>query len=329
MASKEKVLVTGGTGHLGLTLTMELQQRGYVVRATVRDISNTNRNAPLNKLGVETVEADLLKPDTLEEAMKDIEGVFQVAAVYATRVKDPQKEVIDPSVIGGINVLKAAYKAQVKRVVFTSSLAAVGLNTTPDKPYTEKEWNNDVKMPYIYAKTQAERKAWEFVKENDLNLVTINPSGIFGPNLYRITPSTMIFEEIVRNKLPAILPSQWNLVDVRDVAIAHALAYEKEKAAGRYLCGTEVFSLREIFEKIHAEFPEVKIPKRQLSPFLFRLYAFFSRQVTMEEANFLINCVQHIDTTKIRNELGWKPRPVEESLKDTVKWIKSGFLSEN
>lgn len=325
MVTKGKVLVTGGTGHVGLTLSMELQQRGYDVRSTVRNLKNISRITPVKELGIEIVEADLLKPNTLKKAMEGVEGVFQVAAVYTTRAKDPQTEIIDPSVIGGINVLKAAHEAQVKRVVFTSTMGAVGLTSTPEIPLTEKDWNDDVEMPYVYAKTEAERKAWKFAEKNDLDLVTINPTGIIGPNFYRLTPSTEILDNIINNKLPAIPPSYLNVVDVRDVAIAHALAYETDKANGRYLCGTENFSLREIMEKIHNEFPEIQVPKRQLSPFLFRLFAFFSRQVTRQEANFLINLSQYIDTTKIRTELGWKPRPIEESLRDTVEWFKSVF----
>ena len=122
----KNVLVTGANGHVGFVLTKSLIERGYHVRASVRDKNNHELTAHLEKLNAEIVELDIMKPKTIGPAMKGMEGVFQVAAVYKSWARDPEKEIINPSIIGGINVLKAANDANVKRVIFTSSTAAVG-----------------------------------------------------------------------------------------------------------------------------------------------------------------------------------------------------------
>ena len=119
----KNVLVTGANGHVGFVLTKFLVERGYNVRASVRDKNNPELISHLSPLNVEIVELDLMKPETIENAMEGREGLFQGAAVYKSWAKNPQEEIIDPSIIGGINALKAARKANVKKVVFTSSTA--------------------------------------------------------------------------------------------------------------------------------------------------------------------------------------------------------------
>ena len=106
----KNVLVTGANGHVGFVLTKFLVERGYNVRASVRDKNNPELISHLSPLNVEIVELDLMKPETIESAMEGREGLFQVAAVYKSWAKNPQEEIIDPSIIGGINALKAARK---------------------------------------------------------------------------------------------------------------------------------------------------------------------------------------------------------------------------
>ncbi|MFX0202620.1 MAG: NAD-dependent epimerase/dehydratase family protein [Candidatus Hodarchaeota archaeon] len=321
-----KVLVTGTTGHLGFTLVKELIARKYDVRAGVRDSQNTERNKHLINLGVEIVEADLMKPETLKKAVEGVDGIFQVAAVFALNAEDPQKDIIDPSVTGGLNVLKAAKKEGVKRVVWTSSMAAVGMGTTSDKPFTEDDWYHQAKNPYYYAKYKAEWEAWKYTDSSNLDLITINPSYIIGPNFYRHTPTTQIFEEILSNSLPMIPPMRFNFVDVRDVALAHILAYEKKEAKGRYICATDVITFKETLQLLHSMHSEIKVPRFQMSALLMKIYAVFSKQVTREEARISTETCIFTDTSKIQRELGWKPRPVEESLQETLQWIKNnGF----
>ncbi|MFX0123582.1 MAG: NAD-dependent epimerase/dehydratase family protein [Candidatus Hodarchaeota archaeon] len=319
----KKVLVTGATGHLGFTLVKELIARKYDVRAGVRNSQNTERNKHLINLGVEIVDADLMKPEALRKAVEGVEGIFQVAAVFALKAADPQKDIIDPSVIGGLNVLKAAKEEGVKRVVWTSSMAAVGMGTTSDNPFTEDDWYHQAKNPYYYAKYKAELEAWKYAESNNLDLVTINPGYIIGPNFYRHTPTTEIFKEILSNKFPMIPPMRFNFVDVRDVALAHILAYEKKEAKGRYICATNVITFKETLQLLHKINSKIKVPRFQMTPFFMKIFAVFSRQVTREEARISIETSIYTDTSKIQTELGWKPRPIEESLQQTLQWIQN------
>ncbi|MHA2346214.1 MAG: NAD-dependent epimerase/dehydratase family protein, partial [Candidatus Hodarchaeales archaeon] len=276
--------------------------------------------------GIEIVDADLMKPETLKKAVEGVDGVFQVAAVFTLNANDPQKDIIDPSVIGGLNVLKAAKEEGVKRVVWTSSLAAVGMGTTSDQPFTEEDWYHQAKNPYYYAKYKAEWKAWEYAKLNNLDLITINPGYIIGPNFYRHTPTTEIFQEILSNNFPLIPPMRFNFVDVRDVALAHILAFEKKEAKGRYICATNVLTFKKTLQLLHNMNSQIKVPRFQMSPLLMKVFAIFSQQITREEARIATETCVYTDTTKIQKELGWKPRPVEESLRETLQWIQNnGF----
>jgi dihydroflavonol-4-reductase len=325
----KSVLVTGVTGHLGFTLVKELIIRNYDVRAGVRNSEDTERNKHLLDLGVEIVDADIMKPETLRKAVEDVDGIFQVAAVFALDATDPQKDIIDPSVTGGLNVLKAAKEAGVKRIVWTSSMAAVGMGTTSDKPFTEDDWYHQAKNPYYYAKYKAEWEAWKYADSNNLDLITINPGYIIGPNFYRHTPTTQIFKDILSNSLPMIPPIRFNFIDVRDVALAHILAYEKKEAKGRYICATDVITFKKTLQLLHSMNSEIKVPRFQMSALLMKFFAVFSKQVTREEARISTETCIFTDTSKIQRELGWRPRPVEESLQETLQWIKNNGFDKN
>ena len=134
----QNVLVTGANGHVGYTLTKLLIEKGYNVKASVRDLKNPELTKNLKSLNAIIIELDLMKPETIDEAMDGIEGLFQVAAVYKSWAQNPEKEIINPSIIGGINALKSAYNAGVKKIIFTSSTAAIGRSGPNGKALTEK-----------------------------------------------------------------------------------------------------------------------------------------------------------------------------------------------
>ena len=115
----KNVLVTGANGHVGYTLTKLLVERGYNVRASVRDKKDKELTKNLSEFDVEIVSLNLMHPETIEPAMENIDGVFQVAAVYKSWARNPEEEIINPSIIGGINILEAAHKAGVKKMIFT------------------------------------------------------------------------------------------------------------------------------------------------------------------------------------------------------------------
>lgn len=332
------VLVTGANGHVGNMLVRLLSERGYRIRASVRDLKDREKTRPLADLGVELVQADLMQPETLRSAAEGVDGLFQVAAVYQTHAKDPQREIIEPSITGGMNMLRAAKAAGVKKVVFTSSVAAVGSDAPADKPLTEDCWNDDAKNPYFYAKTEAERRAWAFAKESGLQLVAINPGAVIGPGFYRHTPSTQAFEALLRGKLPLVLPVGFTFVDARDVAAAHLLAYEKSEAQGRYLAVDRFCTMLELMAECKALEPKLKVPAMAAPVWSLNLIAGFDwlgnklsgapRMVTRAMVAEVGGKYQRASGAKIRRELGWQPLDFKQSLADTLSWVRKHFIEK-
>jgi len=327
----KKVLVTGANGHVGYNLVKLLVEREYIVRASVRNKNDINLTKHLEELGVQIVQADLMEIDTLEWAMEGMDGLFQVAAVYKTWAKNPEKEIVEPSVIGGINALKAAKRAGIKKVIFTSSTAAVGKEAENGGALTEEDWNDESEQPYAYAKTEAEKRAWKYANENDLELVVINPTAVIGPDFYRHTPTTMMFRNLMSGKFPLIPPVIFGYVDVRDVAMGHLLAYENKEAKGRHILSTDCLSAKKLMSIIKKIDPAISVPKMQAPLWLMKMAAYIevSRSWFGHKPMFTPSIVReymgkktNYSSKKAREELGWKPMELEKSVKDTLEWIK-------
>jgi len=254
----KRVVVTGANGHVGYSVAKLLVARDYDVRATVRDASDPAKTAHLEAMGVEIVQADLMRPETLAPVMEGRDGLFQVAAVYRSWARDPQREIIEPSITGGINVLRAAHVAGVGRVVFTSSTAAVGRAGPDGAPLSEADWNDASRHPYSYAKTEAEHRAWAFAEESGLDLLVINPTAVIGPDFHRHTPSTVPYRMLLRGELRRIPPITYGLVDARDVAQGHVLAYETRQARGRHILCTECLPAAELVALVRDMTPRLR-----------------------------------------------------------------------
>jgi len=333
-----RVLVTGATGHLGFNLVRDLASHGYEVRAGVRDHSDLVRTAPLRDLGVEVVTAHLERPETLARAARDVDGIFHTAAVLQFWAENPQREIIDPTVSGAVGILEAGLRAGVRRVVFTSSLAAIGISGPQCRTLTEADWNEDPLTAYSVAKTRAERRAWQFAEEHDLDLVVVNPASIIGPGVFRHTPVTRLVEYVIRGRLPFVLPADTSYVDARDVAAAQRAAFERPEAAGRYLLATAMVPMRE-FVRMLVEFapgvraPRWVLPVPLLPPLVMadavahRLFG-TERQLTQEMIEEFAGSQLPCDTTKSQRELDWRPRAIRQSVADTVDWVRKQFIDE-
>jgi dihydroflavonol-4-reductase len=334
-ANARMVLVTGSNGHLGYNLVCELRSRGYRVRAGVRDPRDTKKTAPLVAAGAEPVAADLLNRDTLMSAAAGVEGIFHVAAVVQMWARDPEMEIIRPTVEGMRNVLEAAASTKVRRVVVTSSMAAVGAHGSEEAPLTEADWNEEPATPYAIAKTNAERLAWRIAEREGLDIVTVLPSTIIGPGFHRHTPITTFFDLVLNGWLPFALPAEASYVDARDLAVAQIAAYETESAHGRYIASGPCYSLRDLVGLIAQAAPGVKVPRlvlpiRLLPPliaadWLANKVLKTPRQLTSEVLEEFAGKRMVCSATRAERELGWQARPTIESVADTVEWLRFGF----
>jgi nucleoside-diphosphate-sugar epimerase len=324
-----RVILTGANGHVGTALCLELLEHGYHVRATVRDVNDPKKTAHLPKHDrLELVNADLMDADCWAAVFEgEWDGLFQTAAVYQTESKNPQEEVIDPSIIGTLNPLRAAAAAGITRVVYTSSVAAIG-GLPAGRPKTEADWQTNFSLPYTYAKVESEKRAWSLAEELNLDLRVINPSMVLGPHFARHTPSTEVVQNMLKGAYPAAPKITFGIVDVRDVASAHRIVFEAD-TEGRHITSTETLMMMDVGRRIKAIHPKAKTPKFT-APWLivylnlgmdwfFGLFG-KKRTITLPVVRNMRSGDSYMDNSKLR-ALGWNPRPIDETLKDTIDWI--------
>ncbi|CAL5039445.1 unnamed protein product [Urochloa decumbens] len=317
-AAGKSVCVTGAGGFIASWLVKLLLSRGqYVVRGTVRD-PGASKNAHLKALEgagerLQLLKTDLLDYNSVSSAIAGCEGVFHVASpVPSSRSSNPEVEVIGPAVTGTTNVLKACYEAKVRRVVVVSSVAAVlsNPNWPKGKPFDEDCWSDEEYCKknedwYYLSKTLAEREAFAYAAKTGLDVVTFCPALVLGPLMQpTINSSSKILfnyfkdRETVENRLR-------NIVDVRDVADALLLLYEKPEASGRYICSSPPIKVSDMINILKNLYPTYPYPKNFEEVEEVSVYSFEKLQ-----------------------KLGWTFRPVEETLRGSVESYKAfGFLN--
>ena len=321
--SDELVLVTGGSGFIGSHCIRRLHEEGYRVRTTVRSLSRERQVRGMVGDGpLDVVAADLTADAGWAEAVAGSDYVLHVASPFPLTQPKHEDELIVPARDGALRVLGAAREAAVRRVVLTSSFAAIGYgHRDPDTVYDETSWT-DVDGPgvsaYAKSKTVAERAAWDFVaaEGRPLELAVINPVAVLGP-LLSPDPSTSIelVKRLIDGSMPGTPKVAYGLVDVRDVADLHVRAMTAPGAAGeRFLALGEDFRwMSEVAEWLREAFPDRarKIPKRQLPSPLVRLASRFDgslRQLTPE-----LGVRKRATNEKARRVLGWSPRGDREA----------------
>ncbi|KAL3647554.1 hypothetical protein CASFOL_008522 [Castilleja foliolosa] len=316
------VCVTGASGYIASWLVKYLLQRGYTVKASVRDIRMITRKqntySPLDgaKERLQLIKADLLDKGSFDAVVDGCDGVFHTASPVIFDTTDPQAEVIDPALKGTMNVLRSCAKTpSVKRVVLTSSIAAVIFNGKPLTPevVVDETWWSDpdfcrqIQQWYVLSKTFAEDAAWKFVREKGIEMVAINPALVIGPLLQPTLNSSSA--EILNfiNGAETYPNSTFGWVNVKDVANAHILAFENASANGRYLMVESVAHDSEIVKILRELYPNLQLPKKCADdePFM-PMY-----QVSKERAI----------------SLGVEFTPFKESIKETVESLKEkGFF---
>ena len=341
MVTNKPICVTGASGFIASSVIRELLDNGYTVQATVRGLTKGNKYEYLTSLPgaagrLELMQAELLTEGSYDEAIAGREYIIHTASPYVLDVKDPQKDLVDPALKGTMNVLQSCAKAgSVKKVVLTSSVVAVYDEPVSGHVYTEKDWNETSSLtrnPYYYSKTLAERSAWEYVeKENPaFELAVINPGAVIGTSLVpSLNTSNQILRDALAGNYPMIMDLSWGFVDVRDVAHAHVLAMENEKAKGRYLCTNETLNLSEVVSILReAGYSNYKLPKLKMTGTLGNALAKILVSTRPKGIRTFVRThvgrSVHYDNTKIREELGMTFRPVKESIReaaeDLLRW---------
>lgn len=324
------VLVTGITGFLAGYIAVALMQRGYRVRGTLRSTSRAGEvEAALRarpgcaRAALSMVEADLTADAGWEEAARGCDYVIHTASPFPARTPRHKDELVGPAREGTLRVLRAAKLAGVRRVVLTSSVAAI-VYGHGSAPFTEDDWT-DPDGPrttaYYRSKTLAERAAWEFAREQMLELAVINPGLILGPLLSaRGSASLELVRRLLAGDFPGLPNLGFSLVDVRDVAEAHVLAMTMPAAAGeRFIVAGRYLTMREMANVLREAYPQRarKIPGRRLPDWLVRLASRFDAELRSVVLDLgLDSRVSHEKASRI---LGWQPRDEAQSIRDTAQ----------
>ena len=329
----EKVLVTGATGYIGLHCVDQLLKQGYAVNGSVRSPERKDEifealkknNTPTDNLNIFTF--NLTEDAGWDEGMMGCDYVLHVASPISLDAQD-EEYFVGPAVAGVERALKFAKKHQVKKVVLTSSVAAIFETTVLKQYYDESDWSDPNKPEinhYAKSKTLAEMAAWDFIKNegNPFEFAVINPALVIGPSLSSdLGESNKAISLLVTGKMPITVPLQFGYVDVRDVASAHILAMQNPESNGERFALSE----KDLWYKDVAKLLRTngfnKAPKINLPKWAAKFLALFSNEIKF--ALPTIGRVRSVkNTSKAKDILGWDPRPAEDSILEVAEQIKT------
>jgi dihydroflavonol-4-reductase len=322
-----KVLVTGATGFVGAAVTRKLLAAGYAVRTMTRADSD-RRN--LVNLDVEHAVGDLQDPATLVKAVRGTQILFHVAADYRLWVPD-QKAMYETNVEGTRRLMRAAMDAGVERIVYTSSVATLGIppDQQPGREDTPTSIDNMI-GPYKRSKFMAEELVRDMANTEQCPVVIVNPATPMGPGDIRPTPSGRIILDAINGRIPAFVNTGLNIVHVDDVADGHLLALTKGRIGENYILGSEDMSLEvllgQVARLVGRRPPRVRIP-HQLAMAVAHASEAWSRvsgrepQVTLDAVRMARN-IMYFSSDKAQRELGYKPRSGQHAIEDAVAWFR-------
>lgn len=334
MGSKGKVLVTGGSGYIAGFCIRQLLAEGWSVRTTVRslkreaEVRETLGGAAKDPALLSFAAADLSADAGWPEAVAGADYVLHVASPIPTENPKSDDELVVPARDGTLRVLRAARDAGVKRVIVTSSTAAICYgHGSRSKPYTEDEWSDETNTAdtsaYERSKTIAERAAWDFMAREGgaLQMATVNPGAVLGPVLGRdFSASIEIVKKLLDGSVPGMPRMGWPLVDVRDLADLHVRAMTHEAAAGQRFLGAGPFLwMKDIAAVLKTRLPAAarKLPKFNLPDFAVRLVGLFDK--TIQSRLFELGKERPASSEKSKRVLGWTQRPVEVTIADCAE----------
>ena len=328
----EKVLVTGATGYIGLHCIQQLLNQGYAVNGSVRSPERKEEvfealqkhNTPTENLNLFTL--NLTEDDGWDEGMEGCDYLLHVASPIALENHN-EDFFVKPAVAGVKRAFKYAKKHNVKKVVLTSSVAAIFDTLEEKTDYDETDWS-DPENPsishYAKSKTLAEKAAWDFVdnEDNPFELAVINPALVIGPSLSGdLGESNKAIAMVTTGKMPVAVPLQFGYVDVRDVAAAHLLAMQNSNSNGERFALAEKDLWYKDVAKVLRDNGFDKAPTFNVPVWLAKILANFSKELKVT-LPYLGRVRSVNNTSKAKDILGWNPRPAEESIIDIAEQIK-------
>lgn len=323
-----RVLVTGATGFVGSAVARKLVGAGHDVRVLARASSNRQN---VEGLALEVVVGDLTDRASLDAAMKGVTALFHVAADYRLWVPDPDR-MYAINVEGTRNIMLAAAAAGVARIVYTSSVATLGLNADgAPADETTPVTIDDMIGHYKRSKFLAEREVSRLAREQDLPVVIVNPSTPLGPSDIKPTPTGRLIVDAASGRMPAFVDTGLNFAHVDDVAEGHILAFKKGEIGERYILGGDNLSLQDLLQRLAAicgrKPPRFKVPHGVVLPIAHMMEAWArisgsGEPIVTVDGVKLSRKKMYFSIDKARRELGYSPRPVGEALRDAVAWFR-------
>jgi dihydroflavonol-4-reductase len=321
-------LVTGATGFVGSAVARALAARGHDVRVLVRPRSDRrNLEGPKTEL----VEGDLTDPASLARAVAGCGALFHVAADYRIWVPDPDA-MLRANVEGTRALMLASLEAGVRRVVYCSSVAALGL-TKDGSPADESTPVSEDSVIGIYKKSKyrAEQAVLSLVRERGLDAVIVNPSTPIGPRDVKPTPTGRMIADAAAGRMPAFVDTGLNVVHVDDVAEGHVLAFERGRTGERYILGGENLTLADLLALVAAETgrrpPRIRLPHGAVWP-LALICEGLARTIGVDpivtrDHLRMARKKMFFSPAKAIAELGYRPRPPREAVRDAVAWFRA------
>ena len=328
----EKVLVTGSTGFIGLHCIHQLIEKGYSVNGTLRsksreeEVRSSLKKANLSDANLSLYECDLMSDDGWEKAIDGCDYVLHIASPFINGLPDHEDELIKPALTGTQRILElSATNPQIKKIIITSSFAAVGDTFNGQTVFNESDWsdpNNNKISAYNKSKTLAEKSAWDFMESNpSFKLTVINPVGVIGPMLSDdIGTSNLFVKKILDGSTPGNPGLHIGFVDVRDVARAHVDSIKNEKSNNKRIILSKdeiwVSELSEILRNLG-----YKAPKRNIPKWLISVLSLFDKQ--LGGLIPMIGKVRNIESSIFSEVFDWELISIEESAKVTAEQLKS------
>ncbi len=328
-------LVTGANGHVGNNICRLLVQRGERVRAMMRPSADPE---PLRGLDLEIVRGDILDAGSTTRAVEGCGRVYHTAAGFLMWARDPERDIIAPSVLGTRHVMEAAARVGVEKVVYTSTTGTMGFSATPDRTIDETHFNAAPHTHYLRGKIAAEQEAFAIAKRARLPISSIHPGLIMGPRFHKLSESVRQVADFINNGTPVYFEGGFGLVDVEDVARGGLLAMDKGRDGERYIVSGENITVKEMFALL-ADLTGLRAPALKLPMPVFRMVATAVElvgkvtgtrpQIDRSQVDEFGGKYGYFDNAKAERELGYTYLSARDTLRRTVAWlIDKGFVTE-